>query len=1153
MLPAIGQKFGPYEILALLGGGGMGVVFRAWDERLHREVAIKLLHDQYRAPGMRERFLLEARAASALAHPHICTIFDIGQQDGEPYLVMELLKGSTLKQVISQRACSADEIVRYGEQMADALSAAHAKGIVHRDVKPANVILQSMPGGESAVKILDFGLAKVSMALRSGRDSRALELTSAGFTVGTLAYMSPEQARGEALDARTDLFSLGALMYEMATRRTPFRAATTALAFQALLGEPPDPIRKWNVTVPRELERIVTRLLQKERGRRFPDAVAVREELAKLLARGGGEWLRRLPAAVVPLVATADPVARHPRASLSKPKQAPLAENTLPVPVDSSGSLPAAPVKPSVEVEGVLRPWRLPVQEKTVKEKVPEERPIAAAAQGMAGEMLPASRSLPLEAAAGALPVEQISSSESGNASHPALAVRESAAEVRRSEIVAVKSRTGVNAAGAVAAQYGEEDASAAPEQGVAAPWLVLPEATDAGRTLPVKVAPAMPIITDPSFRRPQRAKISSTRLPVARPAEETSTPAQMEPTAAESVAGQNETVAPNASARRAGRTRLTQIAAVLAVCAAVAMLVVELRSGSLGTVVLGPNGSVLLGPVANRTGDASLDGVVLEGLRISLAERSQPRWLGADALVAGTALVSREQHLLPTRVQAHNVAQRLGARAYIAGEITGRRGQETIRLDVIEASSNDRLGSVSETVTDSRDLLGVIAHLADTLRAKVGDTRAAPRGSHVLASAISSSGGVAALSAFAQGEAARSTGDLLGAAMHYREAVALAPQFALAHLRLAWIYEREGAELGAAESAGRAFTTASREVGPVQPMARTAAQLLREGDPAAALSTMRRAVSQWPENAELLTLLARVTRSNGHMTEALLAAEKALSHDPYNGDAYREAALALIGQNRGADALRMAQRAREHGTVCDCDQLLAQDLLRGEDNAAPVSPAADTSNEARVGDDLVAARERALVLDDEGDFSRGLVQWRDGARKAQAEPQMISAAAGMLATAASDRALAGRCAEAVALAHDASLLAYGPSAAFHIALSGAFCPATGGSEMRVAQARLEAGAKAGAPPIAQMVPLLHTAQALAAHQPDHAVAAISLIAAEHDTQPLVAYLRGTSLMQSGQRSAAAIALEQAAANHGYALLTEVIVSPLARNRLRHP
>src|SRR5271168_2944746 len=265
MIPEIGQRFGPYEILGRLGGGGMGYVFRAWDERLHREVAIKLLHDDYTMPGMRERFLLEARAASALNHPNICTVFDIGEQDRNPYLVMELLEGETVKDRIAHGALSSEEIVRYGIEIADALTVAHAKGIVHRDIKPANIFLVKTPNGKSQAKVLDFGLAKIELEARGGRESRRLDLTLAGATVGTLSYMSPEQARGQALDERSDLFSLGVVMYEMATRQVPFQGATSALIFVQLLGHAPEPVHYWNEAIPKELEKIILKLLSKER------------------------------------------------------------------------------------------------------------------------------------------------------------------------------------------------------------------------------------------------------------------------------------------------------------------------------------------------------------------------------------------------------------------------------------------------------------------------------------------------------------------------------------------------------------------------------------------------------------------------------------------------------------------------------------------------------------------------------------------------------------------------------------------------------------------------------------------------------------------------------------------------------------------------
>src|ERR1700677_4426621 len=243
----------------------MGLVFRAWDERLHRKVAIKLLHDNYLMPGMRERFLQEARAASSLNHSNICTIFDIGEQEGDSYLVMELLEGETLKDRIARGALAAEEIARFSGEIASALAVAHVKGIVHRDIKPANIFLVTMPDGKSQAKVLDFGLAKINLEAPGGWGSRTLDLTMEGATVGTLAYMSPEQARGELLDARSDLFSLGILMYEMATRRVPFQGGTSALVFMELFHHTPESVRIWNESIPRDLERVILKLLEKER------------------------------------------------------------------------------------------------------------------------------------------------------------------------------------------------------------------------------------------------------------------------------------------------------------------------------------------------------------------------------------------------------------------------------------------------------------------------------------------------------------------------------------------------------------------------------------------------------------------------------------------------------------------------------------------------------------------------------------------------------------------------------------------------------------------------------------------------------------------------------------------------------------------------
>jgi eukaryotic-like serine/threonine-protein kinase len=309
MIPESGQFFGPYEILGHLGAGGMGTVLRAYDPRLHREVAIKMLRDEFEMPGMRERFLREARAASALNHPHIATIFDIGEQAGEPYMVMELLEGETVRDRIQRGGCSIEEIVTIGCQSAEALAEAHAKGIVHRDIKPANIFLVRKNTGQIHVKILDFGLAKVE----SSESSRSrLDLTSSGATVGTVAYMSPEQARGEMLDARSDIFSLGVVLYEMAAGQVPFSGATSAIVFVGLLSRDPEPIRDWNKAIPKELEKVVFKALAKDRLDRYQKAHEFQRALEPITSKKG--WFGRSASPVYEVrEPNNDPVARDKR------------------------------------------------------------------------------------------------------------------------------------------------------------------------------------------------------------------------------------------------------------------------------------------------------------------------------------------------------------------------------------------------------------------------------------------------------------------------------------------------------------------------------------------------------------------------------------------------------------------------------------------------------------------------------------------------------------------------------------------------------------------------------------------------------------------------------------------------------------------------
>ena len=1099
MIPESGQTFGPYEILGDLGGGGMGIVLRAWDSRLLRQVAIKMLHQEYEIAGMRERFLLEARAASALNHPNICTIFDIGEQDGEPYLVMELLEGETLKDRIAAGAVPVHELVCHAEEVAEALACAHSKGIVHRDIKPANIFLTKKAAGKWQAKVLDFGLAKISMAMRFGGMSRNLELTSAGSTVGTLAYMSPEQARGEILDTRSDLFSLGVVMYEMATRRVPFRGNTPAMVSASLLGEAPESIRSWNDSVPRDLEKIILRLLSKDRISRFQTAGEVIEALQRLSVQSGPGWLKKVGRAPVPLVEAKDPIARGRRKLQTGDLAAEQPVEAIP---------PVPPPRPTGN-GSLIRPRRIAIKESGPRESAyhPERSarsdsdsrarvaPALAPDSGIAAEAgePTAARSLgTAELDAAPTPAEPIFAEELPAIPVHGVAGTDAAEPVRPPPVatkasVSARPLAGSGPASGAASEAASEAASGAvsgrhdlaPELGAAA-------GKDFGEF-------------DPSEATPSSSSSSSSR-----------------------------------------RSAWPWVLGAAVACGLAAMWA---GTGHFSGPVLRPGDAVLLTTIENRTGEPSLDGSVMEGLELGLAHSPTLRlrtqtafWAGLGQIRAGGGAVERQ-------VLAQRVAQSVGAKAYLFGEIGKQAQRYSISVDLLDTQSNDRLLSLTETAASPSEIVPAIDRLTAGLRVRLGESKGAVAAGSVPLRA-GGSASLGALGAYAIGEEARQAGRIEDAAAAYGQASGQDPKFVLPQLRLAWIFAGQRAEVEAADAARRAREAAGPDAGEsLRQMASSTDDLLNGREYGRALGTIRQLLTADPGSAAGSVALARAMMLERHFTESLLSAEKALDEDPVNREAYELAQTALLGLDRPGDVPALRERARKAGVTLPL-RTLAEAYIAGGPQLSAVDPNAVNSDRAH----LSGLEEQGAFLDGTGRLAEGEAIWRQAANQARGNPAFASSGAYLLAEGALNRALSGRCPAALALTEEAGSFPVGATARFRIGLVHALCGGVTDAQTALAELphlRPEIGGFG-----AMEQPALRSMIELAAKDPMGAIATLSELQGARDELPLVIYLRGLAHDAAGQPSLAAADFEALLSRRGVCFLAGGNVFPLSQIEL---
>jgi eukaryotic-like serine/threonine-protein kinase len=850
------------------------------------------------------------------------------------------------------------------------------------------------------------------------------------------------------LDERSDLFSLGVVMYEMATRQVPFQGATSALIFVQLLNHAPEPLHDWNDSIPKELEKIILKLLSKERDARYQTANQLAQALRKIPFRSGGGWLKRA-AAAVPLVRASDPVARAKRPVRSSSGQVPVARS-IPAPVVPT------PVRPISSGNNMLI------------------RPLVRSPQRDSGQrdvgVLRGDRTLTSQAVA-----------EKGDSAEVEAVISRISAEAttESGEMVAIPARS---RSGATQFEFGIEGLEA--------------EAVADAR----------------AERRVPAVRTSFVNSVVeAEPDEEV----------------------------QDGRGKF-RIAIAAVVLAAIAGVVYLTTSGRFHPVVLQQGDPLLLTVIQNRTGDKALDGSVMEGLELALDQAQYLAIRGGEAYRAASRQVALEGS--SGAVSNHKIAQVVGAKAYLYGEIKGSGSPYTISVDVLKTDSNDKLTSIEETAEGKEQIAAAIGRIASRVRADMGESEHSVTKTG-LPLADEASSDVTALQAYAMGEDAVESGRTGDAIRSFEAAKAADPKFTQAHMQLAWLYRAERAEVAAAAEAKLAQDTSEGASDRLKLLAQLCFEMNSTGDFNRAAGVMKQFKELYPRDLAGVLGLARVLRAQGRLPEALQAAQQVYSEYPYSSDAYSEAEMAMTGMDRFQGALQLQEQAQRLGVIPGGIRLAAA-YLAGDTTELAKEMAAIATPSAGAQESYGRLADYGLYLDNAGRMVAGAALWRAAAANASASATTGSAGPVLLAQGALDRALTKTCSQAAGFASDAEKLPGGMIASFDAGMASALCGDKAGAQRVIAA--LQQGFPHSTAVTGYYVADLQAAMALSANDAKDALAALAP-AAPYDDISLTPYLRGLAHLASGDAKLAVADFQTIVDHRGAAFIGGSNVYPMAQ------